>query len=722
MKTIALNRLNILGIAKGDGLTKEQQITFLAELAQLGYRVSNPEMLKIVSAGFLMDYKHLLNTLAKKRGGNVKYVPLFKKFPEDIPDDNTYFLKRVMGYIGNILNLFPDVMELDNGVKVPKWLFNVYEFGADPISQMQSKELFELAVKENAQKKGDTHVEWMDLRIVHEEDLAQELKDYLARLLYAKSSIKEELHADLFRLLDFFGAAEFDADLIVFKETKSLLLKYLWNKGELEIVSEMAKTATDVLRLFAALTDSDVSLSTKIRFPKMSRKARRTIMAILEKSGSLSEDLKKYKGLWLEIGRYLHPSEYAKQFPRTAKVFDALRNGKIETYNSKTEKLLAFKEVDDLLKHLETKPGIYARKLHEVLRRFPEELDKVLVSFEKNIAKVALKNLLVLKAYFSTINEKEYRTIINKKGKMKVLPNNAFAALSEAQVDKVVIIIQKAIRKALAEKDSWTDKTAWVDPQLMKYTVPLQQRKASDGIITVGKGTRIKVDFSKVLRLFIYWKQGDKRTDLDLSVIQFGKGFDYIGHVSYTNIGADGITYSGDIQSAPLGAAEFMDITLGKLDKKVKYLAVQVNKYCGNHFRDMDCHAGWMLRDKATSDIKTFDIKTVANKFDLNGVGGYAIPLIVDVENAEIISSDLYVSGINFHNNVEGSRNDVSVICEQLADFIKTRPVIGDLAFEHIVARNASLTEFKENAEITFGLNDCTYNATDIEQILTELI
>jgi stress response protein SCP2 len=722
MKTIALNQLNILGVAKGDGLTKEQQVTFLAELAQLGYRVSNPEMLNEVSATFLMDYKHLLNTLAKKRGGKVEYVPLFKKFPEDIPDDSTYFLKRVLGYIGNILDIFPDVVELDNGVKVPKWLFNVYEFGADPITQMQSKELFDLAVKETAKKKGDTHVEWLDLRIVQDEYLAQELKDYLAKLLYAKSSIKEELHADLYDLLDFFGAEDLDTELIIFKETKSLLMKYFWNKGDLDTVAKLAKTATDVLRLFAAVTDSDVSLSEKIKFPKMSRKARRTVLSILEKSASLPEDLNKYKGLWLEIGRYLHPSEYAKQYSRTAEVFDALRNGKIETYNSKTEKLLALKEVDDLLKHLETKPGVYARKLHEVLRRFPKELTKVLASFEKNIAKVALKNLLVLKAYFSSINEEEYRTIINKKGKMKVLPNNAFAALSEAQVDKVVIIIQKAIKNALSEKETWTDKTVWVDSMLMNYTIPLQQRKASDGMITVGKGSRIKVDFTKVLRLFIYWKETAQRTDLDLSVIQLGADFNYIGHVSYTNIAADGITYSGDIQGAPMGAAEFMDVTLDKLDEKVKYLAVQVNKYSGEHFRDMDCHAGWMMREKATSDIKTFDIKTVANKFDLNGVGGYAIPLMVDVDRQEIISTDLYVSAVNFHNNVEGSVNDVSVICAQLANFIKTRPVIGDLAYAHVNARDGNLTEFKENADITFGLNDCTYNVTDVEQILAELI
>lgn len=722
MKTIALNRLNILGIAKGNGLSETHQVTFLAELAKLGYRVTNPELLQEVSSGFLMDYKHLLKTLVKKRGGDVQYVPLFNKFPDEVPNDAEYFSKRIVGYIGNLFHLFPNAVELKNGIKVPKWLFNLKNFGADPISQMQSKELFDAAVKEHSTKGEDTHVEWIDLRIVLDEDLTDELKAYLAKLVYAKSSIKEALHEDLFDLLDFFGAKDLDGDLVVFKETKALLMQYFWKKGDFEAVAIFAKTATDLLRLFAAVTGSDVSLNEKIKFPKLSRKARKVVLSILEKSSGLPEDLNKYKGLWLEIGRYLHPFEYKNQFPRTAAIFDALRNGKIETYNSKTEHLLAIKEVDVLLKHLEYKPGIYARKLHEVLRRFPQEVDKILASFEKNIAKVALKNLLVLKAYFAEINEAEYRTVVNKKGNMKVLPNNSFAALSEIQIDKVIICINKAIKNALAEKETWEEQTVWVDPELMNYTIPLQQRKASDGILTVGKGSRIKTDFSKVLRLFIYWKQTATRTDLDLSCIQFDANFNYLGHVSYTQLSDAGILHSGDIQSAPHGAAEFIDITMSQLKKEVKYLAVQVNKYAGEHFRDMDCHAGWMLREKASSNIKTFDIKTVANKFDLNGVGGYAIPLMVDIETQEIVSTDLYVSSVQFHNSVEGAVNDVSILCAQLAKFTKTRPVIGDLAQAHVAARRGQLTAFKENASISFGIQDCTYNAMDVEQILTELI
>ena len=191
--------------------------------------------------------------------------------------------------------------------------------------------------------------------------------------MYSKSSIKEALRADVYELLRFFGAEALEAERLVFKETKALIMKYFWEQQNYLAVKQLALSATDVLRMFAALTDTDVSLSEKIRFPKMNRAARKAVLATLEKSASLPEDIRRYKGLWLEIGRYLHPTEYAKTYPRTAEVFDALRNGTIETFASRTEKLIAQRAVEDLLAHLEKKPGVYARKLHEVLRKFPRE-------------------------------------------------------------------------------------------------------------------------------------------------------------------------------------------------------------------------------------------------------------------------------------------------------------------------------------------------------------
>jgi hypothetical protein len=180
--------------------------------------------------------------------------------------------------------------------------------------------------------------------------------------------------------------------------------------------------------------------------------------------------------------------------------------------------------------------------------------------------------------------------------------------------------------------------------------------------------------------------------------------------------------HSGDIQSAPLGAAEFIDITLSEIAPTTKYLAVQVYKYAGDAFSDMDCHAGWMWRTTTDNNIATFDIKTVANKFDLNGKGAYAVPLMLDVKQQEIVSTDLYVNALDFYNDVEGSLTDITVMCAELAKFVQTRPVLGDLAAAHVVARKATIVENKEDADISFGIKDCTYNVSDVELILSELI
>lgn len=722
MKTIALNRLGLLGMSQGKGWTAQQKVVFLAELAKMGYRITNPELLDEASEAFLMNYRHLMQVLKHKKGGNVAYVPLFSGFPNDVPDDETYFIKRVFAYLGNTWGSFEKEHTMDTGTKVPAWLFDLKSFGADPVTQMQSAELYQAAFAENANKGRDTHVEWTDLTIVFDDTLVAALKAYLKSMVYARASIKEALHADLIRLMDYLGTDELDGRQIVFKETKAFVLQHLWKQEQYASVKVLIGNAVDVLRLFAALTDSDVSLSDPIKFPKLSRKQRKVVLDILEQCSDLSESLKQYKGLWLEIGRYIHPMEYKAKFPATAAAFDALRNGKIDTFASVTERLLLLQEVAEVLRHLRQKPGVFARKVHEILRRFPEETDQVMEAFAHVVNKLELKNMLVLRDYFNTINEAENRTIVNKKGKIKVLPNNAYGALTAQQVGEVLKVLDEGINAKIASKASWKAKKVWIDPELAHYTVPLQQRKASDGIVTVGRGSKIKVDFDKVLRLFVYWKDAGIRTDLDLSVAQYDANWQYVGHVSYTNLATNGIVHSGDIQSAPHGAAEFIDISLSALSEHVRYLAPQVYKYAGSNFADIDCHAGWMVRDQVSAELKTFDIKTVANKFDLNGVGSYALPLVVDVRNGEMLMTDLYVSGRAFYNNVEGARGDVSVLCREMMHFVQTRPNMLTLAYLHAENRCAEMVHAAEDADITFGIKDCTYNATDVEKVLAELI
>lgn len=724
MKHIAVRRLRVVPIPRGKGVSPKRRIGLLSELARLGYEVKNPELLHESSDALFVGYADTVKTLREMRGGDVDYVPLFTGFPDEVPDDDAYFAKRVLGYIGNVAGWFAKGDTLDSGLTVPEWLFDLKDFGADPISQFQDKALFDKGREAQRERAGDTHVEWMPLELVFEDDVLPLLEEWLRDALYAASSIKEELHEDVRELLSFFGASAIDADEITMKETQALVLETFWKAGDEAGVAAMATTPTDLLRLFAALTGTDVSLATKIRFPKFSRAQRRLVLGILDKAPSLAEDLKRYRGLWLELGRYIHPSEHGRTYKRAAKAFDLLRNGKIETFESKTEAFIADRDVESLITHLSKRPGLFARKLHELLRRFPEFTHRILDAFAAKIDGVPLKTLLVLDKYFSTINDEELRVVINKKGAIKVLENTTQKALSEGQLERLAELLKAALVAQLSQRESWQGQRVWIDPELANYTVPLQQRAASDGLLSVGRGSRIAVDLDKVIRLFVYWKQAARRTDLDLSLMQMDEDFQYIGHVSYTQLSGAGIRHSGDLQSAPHGAAEFIDVDPKALASGVRYLAPQIYRYCGESFADTAAaHAGWMVRDRVDANIKSFDIKTVANKFDLRGRAAYCVPLLVDLEAKQIVIVDLYMGTRAFHNHVEGAHGDVSKACRAISRFTATRPDMRTLAQLHATARGASIFEGDPaEADISFGLADCTYNVGDTEAILANLL
>jgi len=276
----------------------------------------------------------------------------------------------------------------------------------------------------------------------------------------------------------------------------------------------------------------------------------------------------------------------------------------------------------------------------------------------------------------------------------------------------------------MACKPSWQGKKCWIDPCLRKYTVPLQQRKASEGMLTLGRGTRIPLDSGKVLRLFVYWKERTRTTDLDLSLIQFDQNFNYSGHVSYRRLAAEGIVHSGDLQSAPLGAAEFIDMELSVLRELegCRYVAPQIHRYGGDFFSVMDCQAGWMIRDQVDATYKSFDLKTVQNKFDLNGGASYALPIVIDLQESEIIFVDLYMRGLSQRNTAEGAVGDISIVTQEMARLGEMLPNLYDLALLHQQARGAKKVEQAEDADITFGRNGRTYSADRVERILAELL
>lgn len=723
---VTLRRVRVLPVL-GRGASPKKRLAFLAELASLGYQVENPAS---YDDSALLHYPQVIDTLKQMRGGDVAYVPLFDRFPDSVPEDRDYFARRVVGYVLNVIPEPPDGHMLESGVVVPRWLFDTDAFGADPITQLQDPQLFQRGKERQERRAGDDKVVWTTLRLLPAQQAHEALKGWLLDALYAASSIKEALKPDIEALLDHFGIEVVNAEKVTFKETRSYLMSHLWRKPATEQALSLARTPTDVLRLFAALTNTSISLATPITYPKLTRAQRRAVLEALERAPSLAEDLKRYSGLWKAIGKGLHPGEYARRFPKTAGAFEQLRRGQVTTWGTRVERALRHGDAAGAVSLLAERPGELGRRLHHLARLSEDAREKVLAVFARVGIQLTLKHLLVLEAHLRSIDELDRRTVINKKGTIRVL-DNPHRLDPATRADLVGLVRHAIVVKLRRDKPSWRGKKVWIDSALRRVTVPLQQRKASDGLLNIGRGSQLPLEPSKVLRFFVYWKDATQRTDLDLSLISFGDDMQYLGHIDWTRLSAEGIVHSGDLQSAPQGAAEFIDAELGEIDSAVRYLAPQVHRYAGDSFGAMECHAGFMLREHVNKSYASFDIKTVKQKLPLTGSSGYAIPFLVDLKQRRVIYVDLYVGSVREQSTAAGAARDISTICQSVANMIDTRPNMLDLAQFHVRGRGAEEVDARSRADIVFCVGGALqtdaagavhYDAMQLERALAQLL
>jgi len=722
MWTIALRRLHCLALPAGQGLPPAAEAVVRTELTALGFDVPAGAF-DGADPSWLARWPVVVAELRAMKGADVPHVPLFSGFPDQVPDPDLYLVRRIVGYLmGARLDAGPAAAEQ------VRWLFDLDAFGADPVTQRQTLAQFEAGVTDQAARAGDTSVPAIPLEVLDDAELDQALSRWLRSVLTAGSSVKEALHPDIGAVLAHLGADAVPVEAISIKETLALVLRLLWQLGDLDGVQATCRSATDVLRMFAALTGTDVSLGSTVRFPKLTRPQRRAVLGILETTPQLEEDMARHRGLWKAVVRSLHVGEHARRFPSTHAAVARLRAGTLDTFASRVEGALTIDDLDRALELLSERPGELARRFHHLLRRFPERSDDLVRTFDEVAERLPVKLLLTLRAYLRHIDVSTTRTVITKRGRVKVLDNPTRGQLGDRVVDRCQEVVEHALHARLRAKGSWAGQAVWIDPRLAAYTVPLQQRTASDGLLAVGRGTRMPlVDVGQalpeVLRLFVWWKQTARTTDLDLSVICFGGDWSYQGHVSFTQLKGAGMVHSGDLQDAPHGAAEFIDLTLACLPQGVRFVAPQVHRYAGEGFHEATVHAGWMLRAHADASHASFDPATVMNKVDLSGTGAYAVPFLIDLHHQQMVNVDLFVGSRAFHNTAERSGADIATVCREVARFVETRPNLADLATLHAVARGAKLVTDREEAHVVFGIGpDATFDAHRPEVLLAQLL
>lgn len=664
-----------------DRVPKSYIATAMKNLETYGYTFSDElvqALTQVTTEGFVAWYEELQSAIVELVGKKGSMIPMYPNFPKQVmeADEVELYFNAIIHYL-SLGTLLPD-----------------YEV----------KERFPLIDNPN-------------LTVLNLGSI-EDFNTIFTNLVSAKTSLSSTDKEDLVWFVENTEFTPLMPKAVPHKETLSFITMLLWNKeGMREVLIPLYKTATDVLRLAVALSDGDVSLAQYPMFKSFKRSERRVLLAMLENAGNIEEDMLRYKLFWIRLGEKLHPGEY-KQFRKVNKAFRKLRNNeKISTFRSKLEKAYDEKDVTTVVELLSKRPGEFARNLDRTLRltlgkNKVDNLNKgmeVVRAFEKVAKDVSTPVLLQLREYFNKRAEGtlEVRVFFPKGSIAKAYGvENTLADLETTICLELVKVCGQALIDVYSEKEPLGK--VYVDESLQKYIVPMAQRSASKALRTVARGSRFTInETTKTLRSFVYWKEPrGGRTDLDLSAVLYDEEFKVLGTISYWNLRNSKYIgcHSGDITSAPKGASEYIDIDLEDLKSKgVKYMALMVNSFTHTPFCNLpECFVGFMERECPNSG-EIYEPKTVINKSDIATSVTQVMPMVVDIDNMEVVWTDLAVVNDGYLNNVEANKNRIILAVKSMLNVVK--PNMYDLAILHTLARG-ELVEDKEEADVIFSLTE----------------
>lgn len=619
------NKIYIPTIENNDKTIDNKTITaFISNLYRLGY-VVNQEIIEQLSYTSVDNLQQVLEAAEYSKGDHFDYEPMYPNFPKQVAEASEIelYLNAIMHYSGDVL-----------GVRI----MPVYNKFARPDLDKDEAEFIVLGLET-------------------EDNLTETTRNIITMSRPFSQTDKE----DIIVLKDF---VKFN-DNQTFKVKENLVfLTYSFPDNGLE---KYYKTAVDVLRLAAAYSNGDITLATPTKF-KLSRPQRRMILQLLDNVDDV-EGMGAYSEQWKRLARTLHyrSDNNDKKYPTAAINLEKIQTGNYTTINSKIEK--AVKELDiELLKKY---PGIYARRILELLRKHPQEKDTILQSFSTIIGKVSVPVLLGLYNLLRSPGKEElsHRLIRIKNGEEnktfllenRLSNNDDLTELSTIILDGIEA--QGESKKVVFSKDA------------SHYAMPLYTRNISKGSTAIGLGSRLPLDSDKnTIRLFMHWKDFDKsidyydhRVDLDLSAIFLDNNFDFINDIAYYNVRIDDIGYhSGDITSAPEGASEFIDININKaLDNGIRYVVPTIYNYTQQPLNNIpESFTGFMMRDKVNNG-EIFEPSTIKHSYDLNNGATNNTPYIIDLKNREIVWLDTALKPSSYKNyNVANNIDNFTVLAK----------------------------------------------------------
>ena len=655
--------------------------TALTTLRALGYRLSTPAREVLIHAEQAWA---LVNAAARLTSGSpaADYRPFYPDFPIQVrtASEATLLVNAALHYLGDVV-----------GVRI---LPDYRPSPREPLPGDDSS-LTELGLA-----------------------TAQNLERIVADLVAQATPFSAQDRADL-TALRYFGPEA--APHVVVKENLAVLTVTF---PDLDF-SASYRTVTDVLRLAVAMAGGDVSLAEPCRFPSFSRAQRRRLLGLLDAVGQVqdsrdsAEEMARRCERWKRLARHLRPGDYARRFPRAAALLHQVASGDAEAgFTSRLEEALARRDVEGALRLLSTRPGVFARRLNHLLRLCVDEAarERVVAEFARVAPVVSLPVLVRLWEYFSSPGPDAlpWRVVAIKAAtgtKTTLIPSTRRPGPADAAV-------VRAVEEALRQRKR-LGRIA-VDQGLYEgYTAPVGLRSASPGMRTAGRGTRLPLPEGETIRFFLHWRDlpeappkapgpagpaavedRDTRVDLDLSAFFVSEDFTRTEQIAYYNLRSTAAVHSGDLTSAPDGAAEFIDITLAEaLRQGWRYVVMTVHSFSHHRLSEVpECWAGAMARGTDPQSGEVFEASTVMQRLDLVSPTLNATPFVIDLAERRLIWWDLPV-GVGEHQVANLDRSSNRVLAH-LLDLLEGRR----MPLAHLLGLLADdVVEDPDEAELVFG-------------------
>jgi hypothetical protein len=411
-------------------------------------------------------------------------------------------------------------------------------------------------------------------------------------------------------------------------------------------------TTTDVLRLACQVSGGDASLVTPTRFRAFRRQERRILLAALNEVVGTSPaklgDVARYAERWKRLGERLHPHEY-HEWPHAREVFAVARGERrVPNLAGRAEAAIRAGAVGPAASVLSAAPGLLLRSADRLLRLAAASDRTVVVEAVTGaLGSASGRVLCSLREHVGNrLTPASVRMYANRSRHAWVGPDGR-PPLPAELVTELSLLLDAEISARLPE----LKRPLVVDPEVLDVALPLSGKAAEGGFSVLPRGSRASVS-GELLRFFTYWRQTNRRTDYDLSVLLLDDEFHTAGQVSWTNYHHDGVVHSGDITDAANGATEFIDVPLTVAGR---YVVPHIYIYAGESFDEVaESMFGYQTRTREQHGAP-FDARTVRARSQLRGKGRVALPMVFarGERGWQAVWLHLYLQGRPSFNRVE---------------------------------------------------------------------